>query len=43
MDALNVLRVRGKELDREYMHDLAAQMGVEDLLTRVLRQAGLDA
>lgn len=43
MDALNVLGVRGKELDREYMHDLAAQMGVDDLLIRVLRQAGLDS
>jgi len=41
-DAMNVLTVRGSNLDREYMHDLAAQMGVDDLLTRALRDAGLE-
>lgn len=42
LDALNVLGVRGKHLDREYMRDLAVHMGVEDLLIRIFQQAGLD-
>ena len=42
-DAMNVLAVRANGLDREYMHDLAAQMGVQDLLVRALQQAGLDS
>lgn len=41
MDALNVLEVRGSELDHEYMRNLATHMGVPDLLQRILTQAGL--
>lgn len=41
-DALNVLTVRGKDLDQGYMHDLATAMGVDDLLTRALRDSGLE-
>jgi hypothetical protein len=41
LDAMNVLNVRGRELDVGYMHDLAMQMGVDDLLSRALREAGL--
>ncbi len=41
-DAMGVLTVRGKDLDREYMHDLAAELGVDDLLIRAFRDAGLD-
>jgi hypothetical protein len=41
LDALNILEVRGNELDHEYMRDLATHMGVSDLLQRILTQAGL--
>ena len=41
LDALNVLEVRGSELDHDYMRDLATHMGVADLLRRILTQAGL--
>jgi hypothetical protein len=41
LDAMNVLTVRGKELDHGYMRDLAATMGVPDLLERAFREAGL--
>lgn len=41
-DAMGVLSVRGKDLDREYMHGLAAEMGVDDLLVRAFHHAGLD-
>jgi hypothetical protein len=40
-DAMSVLAVRGKDLDTAYMRDLAAGMGVADLLTRALGEAGL--
>lgn len=40
-DAIGVLSVRGRDLDREYMDDLAEQMGVHDLLVRALRESGL--
>ncbi len=43
LDAMNVLTVRGKDLDRSYMHELAEQMGVEDLLSQGLRDAGLES
>lgn len=42
-DAMNVLFVRGKVLDLQYMHDLAGNLGVDDLLARALRQAGLES
>lgn len=42
-DALSVLSVRGKDLDGTYMRALAAAMDVEDLLTRALREAGLES
>lgn len=41
-DAMGVLRNRKKKLDLTYMHDLAGQMGVSDLLARALAQAGID-
>lgn len=41
LDALGVLKTRGSELDVEYMRDLSLQMGVADLLERILGQAGL--
>ncbi|HEX6372199.1 MAG TPA: hypothetical protein VF006_24995 [Longimicrobium sp.] len=41
LDAMNILEVRGSELDHEYMRDLATHMGVSDLLQRILTQAGL--
>lgn len=41
LDAMNILKVRGGELDHEYMRDLAGHMGVTDLLERMLGQAGL--
>lgn len=41
-DAINVLAVRGNDLDRGYMRGLAAEMGVEDLLATALRDAGLE-
>lgn len=40
-DALNVLKIRGSDLDLSYMQELAGTMKVEDLLDRALRQAGL--
>lgn len=42
-DAMSVLNVRGKDLDCAYMHDLAAEMGVGDLLARALHEAGLES
>ncbi len=42
-DAMNVLRVRGKEMDLDYMRDLAVHMGVADLLERALDHAGWPA
>jgi hypothetical protein len=42
-DAMGVLTVRGNDLDREYMHDLAAEMGVDDLLIRAFHDAGLES
>jgi hypothetical protein len=41
-DAMNVLSVRGRDLDIDYMHDLAVHMRVDDLLARALREAGLE-
>lgn len=42
LDAMGVLTVRGPKLDRNYMHAVAAEMGVEDLLARALHEAGLE-
>jgi hypothetical protein len=41
-DAMGVLTVRGKQLDLDYMRELAADMGVSDLLVRALNEAGLE-
>jgi hypothetical protein len=40
-DAMGVLRIQGRQLDAAYMHELAAEMGVSDLLVRALHEAGL--
>jgi hypothetical protein len=40
-DAMSVLNIRARNLDREYMQRLAAEMGVGDLLVRALREAEL--
>jgi hypothetical protein len=40
-DAMQVLKVRGNVLDRGYMQQLAAELGVEDLLAQALGDAGL--
>jgi hypothetical protein len=40
-DAMQVLKVRGGALDPAYMQALAVALGVEDLLARALRDAGL--
>jgi hypothetical protein len=42
-DAMGVLTVRGKQLDLGYMHDLAVDLGVSDLLVRALEEAGLES
>lgn len=42
-DAMGVLTVRGRKLDLDYMRELAASMGVEDLLVRALKDAGLES
>ncbi|MFL5537537.1 MAG: hypothetical protein ACJ8J0_01010 [Longimicrobiaceae bacterium] len=40
-DVMGVLKVRGKQLDLAYMRELAAEMGVNDLLESALREARL--
>jgi hypothetical protein len=40
-DAIGVLRVTGSRLDLDYLHRAAARLGVEDLLDRALKEAGL--
>ena len=40
-DALSIVLVQGERLDREYLAGMAAQAGVDDLLIRVLREAGV--
>jgi hypothetical protein len=42
-DAMQVLNVRGKAMDQAYMQELAAELEVEDLLARALRETGLDS
>lgn len=41
-DALGVLRVQGKRLDRPYLERGAIALHVQDLLERALREAGLE-
>lgn len=41
-DAMSVLKIRNRKLDLDYMRDVATEMGVEDLLVRALREAGLE-
>jgi hypothetical protein len=38
-DLLGVLKVQGDRIDRAYLHDMAAQMGLADLLDRAVRAA----
>ncbi len=40
-DVLNIIKVQGEQLDRDYLRHWAAQIGVADLLDRVLGQARL--
>lgn len=42
-DAMGVLKIRDRRLDLDYMRELATEMGVEDLLVRALKEAGLDS
>jgi hypothetical protein len=39
-DVLGVLKVQGDRLDRDYMHRMAAELGVTDLLKRAFKEAG---
>jgi hypothetical protein len=41
-DALGVLQVQGKRLDRAYLERGAVALRVQDLLERALREAGLE-
>lgn len=40
-DAFNVASIQGKSLDRAYLSKWAVELGVEDLLDRLLTEAGL--
>ena len=40
-DVLGVLKARGSALEREYLAEWALELGVRDLLTKALREAGL--
>lgn len=40
-DVLAVLKTQGARLDRDYLVDLAAQVGLSPLLSRALREAGV--
>lgn len=39
-DVLGILRVRGEDLDREYVRKWCARLNLSDLLERVLQEAG---
>ena len=40
-DLLGVLKVQGQSIDRAYLADWAAELGVRDLLHRAIEEAGL--
>jgi len=42
-DVVGVLKVQGESLDRAYLQQWAAELGLTDLLERALEQAGLSA
>ena len=39
-DVLGVLKVQGDRLDQDYLHRMSVELGVTDLLERVLEEAG---
>lgn len=39
-DVLGVLKMQGERLDLDYLRQMAAQLGVDDLLARALQEAG---
>jgi hypothetical protein len=39
-DVLGVLKVQGDRLDRDYLRRMSVELGVTDLLERVLEEAG---
>ena len=41
-DVLGILKVQGRDLDRDYMARWSSAPGINELLVRAMAQAGLD-